>query len=84
MGKAVSSSWINCWRFALRCVCAGRTVGQLNESDDRQGDLSFSCSAGDGGEHLPRVLALPFGSDQHTGIEISPMRAVRAVRDGSR
>lgn len=71
-------------RFALRCVGAGRTVGQFDESDNVQGNLNFSCCARDGGE-LCRTF-WPCRSAVISTLEsrISPMRAVRAVRDGSR
>lgn len=55
--------------FALWCVGASRAVGQFDECNNRQGDLSFSRSSGDCGQHLPRVPSLPLGSDQNTGIE---------------
>lgn len=71
-------------RFALCCVGTSCTVGQFDESYNRQSDLGVPCCVGDVGEHPPSVLPLPLVSDQHTGIRISPMRAARALRDGSR
>jgi hypothetical protein len=32
-------------------------------------DIGIPRLAGDGGKHLPRVLPLTLGCDQHTGIE---------------
>src|SRR6266849_263431 len=52
-----------------RCVGTGRTVGQFDQCDDGDGDVGISGCAADCGEHLPCVLPLPLGSDQHTGIE---------------
>jgi hypothetical protein len=71
MGRAVTSSWINCCRFALRSGAfgTGRTVRQFDKSYNGKGDLSISHCSGDDGEHLPRALPLPLGSDQHTRIE---------------
>jgi len=45
------------------------TVGQFDQSNNRDRDVGISCLARDGSEHLPRVLPLTLGCDQHTGIE---------------
>jgi hypothetical protein len=44
-------------------------VGQFDESHHRDRDIGIPRLAGDGGKHLPRILPLTLGSDQHTGIE---------------
>jgi hypothetical protein len=47
--------------LSLGCFGASRTVGQFDHRDDRNRDVGISGCAGDGGEHLPRVLSLPLG-----------------------
>ena len=44
-------------------------MGQIEQSDYRDGDIGISHFSGESREHLPRVLALTLGGDQYTGID---------------
>ena len=70
--------------LSLRCVGTGRTVGQFDQCDDGDGDVGISGCAADCGEYLPCVLPCRSAVISTLESRISPMRAVRAVRDGSR
>jgi hypothetical protein len=56
-------------RFALCCVGTGCTVGQFDQRDNGDSYVGISRCAGDRREHLPCILPLPLGLDQHAGIE---------------
>ena len=49
-------------RLAFCCAGTGGTVGQFDESDNRQSDLNISRCTSNCGEHLPRVP--PFAARQ--------------------
>lgn len=55
--------------LALQRVGTNRAVGHFDESDYGDGDIKISRSSGDSREHLPHVLPLTLGCDQHTGID---------------
>jgi hypothetical protein len=50
-------------------IRTGGTMRQFYQSDNRESDIGISSCAGDDREHLPRILPLSLGSDQHTRIE---------------
>jgi hypothetical protein len=55
--------------LSLRRVSTGCAMGQFDKTDHGDRDIGIPRLAGDGGKHLPRVLPLTLGCDQHTGIE---------------
>src|ERR1700688_987728 len=66
-----SSSWMNWYRFAFRSAVSARAAPWANSirRDHGDGDVGISRCAGDGREHLPRILPLALGLDQNAGIE---------------
>jgi hypothetical protein len=62
---------MNCCRFSFRCDVSARAApwaSSISVMTEMAMSVFPGCAA-DGGEHLPCVLPLPLGSDQHTGIE---------------
>src|ERR1700683_664791 len=55
--------------LSLRCVGTCRAVSQLDQRNHGDGDVGISNCAGNGREHLPRILPLALGFDQNAGIE---------------
>jgi hypothetical protein len=62
---------MNCCRFSFRCDVSARAAPWASSIRVTTGnrDIGIPRLAGDGGKHLPRVLPLTLGCDQHTGIE---------------
>jgi hypothetical protein len=55
--------------FSLGCIRSGRSVRQFDQRNHTDSDFLFRDSLRDGGEHLPGVLALTLGGNEHAGVE---------------
>ena len=55
--------------FSLGCIRSGRSVRQLDQRNHTDADFRFSDSLCDGSEHLPGVLALPLGGNEHARVQ---------------